>query len=77
MDKRSKGDKAIFGRRTREARRPVVRSVKTRRNLILEQARKHPSSEPACAISCVVPTSELGFGVGPALSWDEGSEFQH
>ena len=71
------GDKAIVVKRTRNAKQPVVRSVKTQRNLVLEQPRKHLSSEPAYAISRILPMAELGFEVDPALLWDEGFEFEH
>lgn len=71
------GDKAIVVKRTRNAKQPVVRSVKTQRNLILEQPRKHLTSEPAYAITRILPMTDLGFEVDPALLWDEGFEFDH
>lgn len=71
------GDKAIVVKRTRNAKQPVVRSVKTQRNLVLEQPRKHLSSEPAYAITRILPMADLGFEVEPALLWDEGFEFDH
>ena len=70
------GDKAIVVKRTRSANHPVVRSVKTQRNLVLEQPRKHLSSEAAYAITRILPMAELGFEVDPKLLWDEGFEFE-
>ena len=69
------GDRAIVTKRTRSAHHPVVRSAKTQRGQVLEQPRKHLSSEAAYAIARMLPMAELGFEVDPALSWDEGLEF--
>jgi HD domain len=69
------GDKAIVTKRTRSANHPVVRSVKTQRGQVLEQPRKHLSSEAAYAIIRILPMAELGFAVDPKLLWDEGFEF--
>lgn len=68
------GDTAVVVKRTRNAQHPVVRCVKTNMNLILEQPRKRLTSEPAYAITRLLPMSDLGFEVEPNLLWDEGFE---
>lgn len=69
------GDRAIVVKRTRNAKQPVVRSVKTPREGLLAQPRKHLSSDPAHAITRILPMSELGSEIDPALLWDEGRAF--
>lgn len=68
------GDIAVVVKRTQSASHPVVRCVKTNRNQILEQPRKRLTSEPAYAITRMLPMADLGFEVDPALLWDEGFE---
>jgi hypothetical protein len=68
------GETAVVVKRTRSANHPVVRCVRTNRNLILEQPRKRLTSEPTYAITRLLPMSELGFEVEPNLLWDEGFE---
>lgn len=68
------GDVAVVVKRTQNASQPVVRCVKTYRGQILEQPRKRATSEPAYAITRLIPMAELGFTVDPLLLWDEGFE---
>ncbi len=68
------GDIAVVVKRTISANHPVVRCVKTNRNEILEQPRKRLTSEPAYAITRMLPMADLGFEVDPTLLWDEGFE---
>jgi hypothetical protein len=68
------GDIAVVVKRTQSASQPVVRCVKTYRKEILEQPRKRLTSEPAYAITRLIPMAQLGFELNPALLWDEGFE---
>lgn len=70
------GDTAVVVKRTKSASHPVVRTVKTQRNEILEHPRKHLTSEPAYAITRMIPMSGLGFDVDAHLLWDEGFEVE-
>ena len=70
------GDIAVVVKRTQSASHPVVRCVKTYSQQILAQPRKRLTSEPAYAISRLMPMSQLGFEVDPALLWDEGFEVE-
>ena len=66
------GDTAVVVKRTQSANHPVVRCVKTNRNVILEIPRKRLTSEPAYAITRMFPMAGLGFEVDPHRLWDEG-----
>jgi hypothetical protein len=68
------GETAVVVKRTRSANHPVVRSVKSNRNQILEQPRKRLTSDPVHAITRLLPMSDLGFEVDLNLLWDEGFE---
>ena len=70
------GDIAVVVKRTQSASHPVVRCVKTYSKQILAQPRKRLTSEPAYAISRLMPMSQLGFEVDPTLLWDEGFEVE-
>ena len=70
------GDIAVVVKRTQSASHPVVRCVKTYTKQILEQPRKRLTSEPAYAITRLIPMDQLGFEVKPELLWDEGFEVE-
>ncbi len=70
------GDIAVVVKRTQSASHPVVRCVRTYTKQILEQPRKRLTSEPAYAITRLMPMDQLGFEVNPERLWDEGFEVE-